>query len=179
VTYTQPPGIWGAPIDPRAGFNRDESVSTRSFNEAIITYVIPTNLNEPSFFDNVPIVPSAEQINAAVTVARFRDILNPLNDRCPISLIPFAGNDEVMRIARCGHVFGMIELSTWFQCNARCPVCRCDVRYHLHGAYRDNGETKENYENNEDYGDVTDLGLYTDDDDAREYPNWDGLNRRT
>jgi hypothetical protein len=130
----------------------------RLFNEVIAAYITPGHLNNTRFFDNVPVVPSAEQIDNSVINVRFRDIRFPLNDRCPISLIQFMGHDEVMQISHCGHVFCRAELIMWFQQNARCPVCRYDVRDYVREILYNNNseETKETY-NDYDYNDMPGL----------------------
>jgi hypothetical protein len=87
----------------------------------------PVNLR--SFFDSVPISPSFQQILNAVTIhPRFIDILDPINEVCPISQKPFEPNETVSRINYCNHVFCSAELSEWFNNNVRCPVCRHDIR---------------------------------------------------
>jgi hypothetical protein len=81
-----------------------------------------------SFYDRVPIVPSAAQIRSACRSCLFSDIDNPINSECPISLDRFSPESEVFQITHCGHVFGRESLRSWFQSNAHCPVCRYDIR---------------------------------------------------
>ena len=139
-------GLWGAPSTPTVN---------RLFNEVIAAYITPGQLNNTRFFDNVSVIPTAEQIDNSVIIMQFRDIRSPLNDRCPISLIPFMGRDEVMQILHCGHVFCRAELTMWFQHNTRCPVCRYDVRDYVREAlYHNNSE-----ETKESYFDMPDLEL--------------------
>lgn len=40
----------------------------------------------------------------------------------------FNDNETVTIIRHCGHIFNSDELTTWFQSNCRCPVCRYDIR---------------------------------------------------
>jgi len=80
------------------------------------------------FFSNVPIVPTTEQINNAVVYCNYRDISNPINTSCPIELTTFNNNDEVMQIRYCGHIFHRNSLTSWFQNNVICPMCRYDIR---------------------------------------------------
>ena len=85
--------------------------------------------NLQSFFSNVPVAPSIQQINNAVTIfSGFDEIINPINDVCPISLKPFEPNEIVSQINHCGHIFCNIELTHWLTNNVRCPVCRYDIR---------------------------------------------------
>ena len=81
-----------------------------------------------SFFDSIPIVPTREQIDNAVSVVNYRDISEPLNESCPICLERFSEQDSVSQINHCGHIFKSDQLTTWFQSNTVCPVCRYDIR---------------------------------------------------
>lgn len=81
-----------------------------------------------SFFDNVPVYPTSEQVAAATRIVQFNTITNPNNTQCPITLVPFEPTDNVMQITHCGHIFDIIHLTGWFRNNVRCPVCRHDVR---------------------------------------------------
>lgn len=74
-----------------------------------------------NFFDAVPVVPSREQIAAAIEA----HVAVPANTTCAIC------QDEVTcatRIRACGHNFHSDCISQWFQMNPRCPVCRHDIR---------------------------------------------------
>jgi hypothetical protein len=53
------------------------------------------------------------------------------SERCPITWDAFEENQIVMRINRCGHIFGEPALRNWLQTHSSCPVCRI----HLHGTY--------------------------------------------
>jgi hypothetical protein len=73
-----------------------------------------------NFFDPVPIVPSAQQIQTATETN-----VPVSNETCSIC-------QDVMvnatRIRHCGHVFHAQCITQWFTMNARCPVCRHDIR---------------------------------------------------
>ena len=86
----------------------------------------------PSFFSNVPIFATSEEIRRATTVVRYRDIEYPLNETCPISLERFTDDSYVTQLNHCGHLFNTNELNTWFENNVRCPVCRHDIRNTSH-----------------------------------------------
>jgi len=81
-----------------------------------------------SFFDPVLIYPSASQIETATRRVLYRDIVTPINTRCPISLETFNDSDIVTIIRQCGHIFNSDELNNWFTTNCRCPMCRYDIR---------------------------------------------------
>jgi hypothetical protein len=81
-----------------------------------------------NFFDPVVIYPTASQIEAATRRVLYQDITTPINSSCPISMDNFNDNETVTIIRQCGHIFNSDELTTWFQSNCRCPVCRYDIR---------------------------------------------------
>lgn len=90
----------------------------------------PTNWQNliRTFFNNVTVAPTNEQIENATTQLRYGSISNPINDSCPISLEPFTVDEIVTRIDECGHIFNTRQFETWFRHNVRCPVCRHDIR---------------------------------------------------
>ena len=81
-----------------------------------------------SFFDPVLIYPTPSQIENATRRVLYRDIVTPINNRCPISLESFNDSDTVTIIRHCGHIFNSDELNNWFRSNCRCPMCRYDIR---------------------------------------------------
>ena len=106
--------------------NNNPINSLRNSSNEIITPFVENIWN--SFLNNVPIIPTREQIENATQVINYNDISNPLNDACPISLERFSNEDSVTQITSCGHIFNSEQLTTWFQSNVRCPVCRHDIR---------------------------------------------------
>jgi hypothetical protein len=84
--------------------------------------------NFDNFFEPVQINPSVAQIENALRVVRYGDIVRPQNISCPISLETFNDDSQVSIIRHCGHIFNTIEINRWFQSNCRCPVCRYDIR---------------------------------------------------
>ena len=76
----------------------------------------------------VIVAPSEDQINRATELIHYGNIENPLNNRCPITLVDFGENDRIRQIIPCGHCFNNRALLRWFTTNCRCPVCRTDIR---------------------------------------------------
>ena len=110
-----------------------ETIPNIQSTSYIIDYIQPdyvTRLLE-TFMDPVLVRSTQTEIDNATSVVRYGDILNPLNNSCPISLEPFHDNDMVTIIEFCGHVFKTNEIQHWFQTNVRCPVCRYDIRNSL------------------------------------------------
>ena len=80
------------------------------------------------FSENVPIIPTQQQIDNATRLVRYSDILEPLSEACPITLERFRLDDNVRQIETCGHIFLPQAFNQWFNSNVRCPVCRYDIR---------------------------------------------------
>lgn len=82
--------------------------------------VINVPLNNATWMDPVPVIPSAHQITQATeTNVRFVDTT------CSICQDIV---EEGTRIRACGHCFHAHCIDQWFQQNPRCPMCRHDVR---------------------------------------------------
>jgi len=114
--------------------NRNTSFSTNvnvNDNENLFNILRTRSMN-PTFVDylntSVIIRPTNRQIQNATRESRYRDITNPSNESCPISLDRFEPDDLVSQIIHCGHIFCQSELQEWFQNHVRCPVCRYDIR---------------------------------------------------
>ena len=73
-----------------------------------------------NFLEPVPIVPSREQIQAALD-----SHVNVTNTNCAICQESVAC---ATRIRACGHCFHSHCIGQWLTVNARCPVCRHDIR---------------------------------------------------
>ena len=95
----------------------DDSISTDQIAELLQSFMTP-----------IVITPTQVEIENATSLIRFDEIVNPLNNSCPISLEPFIQDEVVTMIKYCGHVFKTNEINHWFESNVRCPVCRYDIR---------------------------------------------------
>lgn len=87
-----------------------------------VTIPIPTAAFDASgnFFDPVPVVPTATQIQAAT-----ESHVNVPDQTCAICQEPV---ECATRIRACGHCFHSSCIGQWFSMNPRCPVCRHDIR---------------------------------------------------
>ena len=101
-------------------------LNNSSYNTLITEFLIENQVNNE--LEPVIIYPSQTQIELATRRIQYSDILNPLNTSCPISLEDFSGNDIVVEIRYCGHIFRPQHITNWFRNNCRCPVCRYDIR---------------------------------------------------
>ena len=81
-----------------------------------------------SFLEPIDVYPTQQQIENATRNVLYRNIVEPTNQSCPISLEPFQDDDIVSMIRYCGHIFHRSELIHWFETNCKCPVCRYDIR---------------------------------------------------
>jgi hypothetical protein len=130
--------------------NRNTSFSTNVNNNENLFNILRTRSMNPTFVDylntSVIIRPTNRQIQNATREIRYRDITNPSNESCPISLDRFEPDDLVSQIIHCGHIFCQSELQEWFQNHVRCPVCRYDIREYepVNTATSSNTETSEN-----------------------------------
>ena len=84
-----------------------------------------------SFYDNVPVYPTAEQVTSGTRRLLYSNIEEPLNITCPITLERFESDTEVLQILGCNHIFNPNSLQQWFQSNVRCPICRYDIRDYI------------------------------------------------
>ena len=114
----------------------------------------PTNNNalEQLFqqsLQSVSIRPTTEQIERATEERIFNQIVQPINDTCPITRNRFNDNDTVLQILECRHCFNPSSLRRWFETSVRCPICRYDIREYnplnvVHNPYRNNENDIEN-----------------------------------
>ena len=74
--------------------------------------------------------PTEDQIIEATQVLLFRELVQPINNTCPITQDAFQPNDIIIQISHCGHNFKPAALRRWFEGNCHCPLCRFDIREH-------------------------------------------------
>ena len=87
--------------------------------------------NDPinnEIMEPVPIQPNPSQLYNAIKTIKFSEIEDPLNFFCPISQLDFSGNDEVIQLISCKHIFTPSHILQWFERNVKCPLCRADIR---------------------------------------------------
>jgi len=112
-----------------------------------------------SFLEPVNITPTQTQIENATRNIVYGDILDPINNSCPISLETFTDTSNVTMIRHCRHIFNTTNLMSWFGSNCKCPVCRYDIRNYD----ANNSTTNNNNEDNEE-----ELEYQQDDNDTNE-----------
>ena len=96
-----------------------------------------------TFLEPVNVVPTQTQIENSTRNIVYSDILDPINNSCPISLETFTDTSNVTMIRHCRHIFNTNSLMSWFTSNCKCPVCRYDIR-----DYNPNIRQEESSENN-------------------------------
>jgi hypothetical protein len=107
-----------------------------------------------SFLDPVNITPTQTQIENATRNSLYGDILDPINNSCPISLESFLDTSNVTMIRHCRHIFNTSSLMSWFNSNCKCPVCRYDIRnYHPNNNNPNNNNNNNQQEEEENEGD--------------------------
>ena len=84
------------------------------------------NINfELQYSDNINQGLTNEQIQNCTQIVQYDASMSEM--RCPISWDLFDTSHNIVKINRCGHIFGESALISWFQNNNRCPVCRACV----------------------------------------------------
>ncbi len=78
----------------------------------------------------VPVVPTAEQIQAATILTSLPPPADVVCTICQDSEV--VGQSEWRIIRHCNHRFHKSCVDRWFQQNVHCPVCRFDIRDHNH-----------------------------------------------
>ena len=64
------------------------------------------------------------ELDERVSLVRFENIINPINNVCSITHDVFEPTQLVARIRHCGHVFNSESLAHWLRMNNTCPTCR-------------------------------------------------------
>lgn len=108
-----------------------ERTSRNSRNSQTTTPNLASSLIETfidEFLNPVITAPTQEQIEQGTTLTIYRDIQQPVNTSCPISLNIFQPDDEILQINRCHHNYSPSSLREWFRTNNHCPLCRIDIR---------------------------------------------------
>jgi hypothetical protein len=92
----------------------------------------PTENWLASFFDNVPIRPTGDEIEAASEVlqesAIQQDVICTICQEHGQS--PTPSPVTWRRLRGCQHVFHRGCIDRWFSRNSHCPICRADIRTH-------------------------------------------------
>ena len=70
---------------------------------------------------------SSETILQHVNQCIYQNIIEPINQTCPITRENFQPTDEVIMLNNCNHIFKRPSIIRWLQRNNTCPVCRANV----------------------------------------------------
>jgi hypothetical protein len=102
------------------------SGSDQSILETIISTLMEGYLNDlanPQSEQGL----TANEIETHITTFEYKDVPNPINSMCPITMEPFGQSTRVMRINSCGHIFSEIGIRPWVGIRRHCPVCRHSI----------------------------------------------------
>ena len=98
--------------------------TTTTFPNTLATTTYVSSFDSP-----IRIRPSRYQICQATSIKNYYDVSGEtIQIRCPIDLIDFSGNESIMQIRHCGHIFREMNLRMHFRNSPRCPLCRYDIR---------------------------------------------------
>ena len=111
---------------------RTPPLQTSDIWSAILNIANPPNFATADLLQPVVVRPTISQIQRATENIVYGDISNNSHTQCPISQEDFQPTDRVTRITQCGHIFFPNQIREWFRRNVRCPVCRFDIRNHVH-----------------------------------------------
>tara|TARA_Y100000389_G_scaffold51462_1_gene47158 strand:- start:1344 stop:2015 length:672 start_codon:yes stop_codon:yes gene_type:complete len=68
-------------------------------------------------------------IHENIEFKKYKDIINPINDKCGISQEDFVEDDVVGIFKICGHIFTKDNLLNWSRRHLSCPNCRNNLLY--------------------------------------------------
>ena len=119
------------------GSTRNHIIAAHERNTAAMIALLRTFMEQPapsmvmnidlsgnnllrSFLEPIPVVPTRQQIEAAMDMH-----VDVTGTNCAICQEPVAC---ATRIRACGHCFHSQCISQWLAVNTRCPVCRHDIR---------------------------------------------------
>ena len=120
---------------PASRRTRSRTFRRTPIGDRIFTFSNATNTIFPDNpFDDlspVRIRPSVTQIRRGTELLTWNDISNNYQTACPIDMQDFSGNDSILRIRECGHIFREMNLRRHFRNSPRCPLCRFDIRDYI------------------------------------------------
>ena len=58
----------------------------------------------------------------------YKNIYNPINKTCPISLNLFENNEKVIKSIKCSHIYTSEYIKKWLENNNTCPLCRIIIK---------------------------------------------------
>lgn len=135
--------------------NRNNRVNRRRNNrfDRVFTFSNTTRLPLVTNLSNlspVRIRPSITQIRRGTELLIWSDISDNYQTHCPIDMQDFSGNDSILRIRHCGHIFREMNLRRHFRNSTRCPLCRFDIRDYIapENDYSQENNEQNNNENN-------------------------------
>ena len=79
-----------------------------------------------NFFEPVPVVPTADQIESASTVYTYAQEEEDHN--CPICQDSITLGESLRSLNHCHHFFHQGCIDAWLESSVRCPLCRHDIR---------------------------------------------------
>jgi len=82
------------------------------------------NVNTNNVWADVPVVPTAEQVEAGSDIIELVDV--PEEEKCAVC--QERGTVNPWRHLHCDHYFHRDCVDRWFTRNVHCPVCRADIR---------------------------------------------------
>ncbi len=86
----------------------------------------------PNFFDPVPVMPTAAQIEAGTHLSVVGVDIGlgpgPNDNLCSICQEDWVHGDNLRIINHCSHIYHRACIDRWFESHVHCPLCRHDIR---------------------------------------------------
>ncbi len=109
------------------------SAAQPSFLQSLLTMPVRSNRQTDQarraireFFEPVPVVPTAEQIENSSTVYTYAQEEEDHN--CPICQDSITLGESIRSLNHCHHFFHQGCIDAWLESSVRCPLCRHDIR---------------------------------------------------
>jgi len=116
--------------------------TNRLIQDYVFSYIFEPYTTTTTTTSAINEVPTNEQITNSTNSI----VYDPSNTEftthvCPITLTDFINGENLLCIRHCQHIFKETSLMNWFSRNARCPLCRYDIReYIAEGDEQERGE---------------------------------------
>tara|TARA_E500000178_G_scaffold227957_1_gene224728 strand:- start:776 stop:1600 length:825 start_codon:yes stop_codon:yes gene_type:complete len=105
-------------------YNNQENPDQENYVNQMNENQIITNINNYRQLSNQNL---SEILNNNITIKKYSDIENPLNDSCAITHDTFNQDDHVACLNHCKHIFKYDPLVNWLNQHQTCPICRDNI----------------------------------------------------
>ena len=126
TTYSRTTATHGNDVDILTALFTVPTTNNRYTNPVFGANDLLSLLTNSLNFQDVPVVPTLAEIEAASQIVPHAEIPNEVN--CAICQEHTHPNETSWRRLGCSHEFHVSCIIPWFARNVHCPVCRADIR---------------------------------------------------